>query len=92
MIFSQTLINVITSKNISIYTVHNFFPGKDHESIDLPNSLKILQKSTCKNRNLSKGIRGGISISSSISVSVSISCWKKIQINPNEKTLPEVND
>ena len=58
MFFTQTLINVITSKNISIYTVHNFFPGKGHESIDLPNSSKILQKSTCKNRNLSKGIRG----------------------------------
>ena len=91
MFFTQTLINVITSKNVSIYTVHNFFPGKGHESIDLPNSSKILQKSNCKNRNLSKGIRGEFQFHLSISVSVSISCWKKIQINPNEKTLPEVN-
>ena len=38
--------------------MHKVFPGKGRESIALSNSSKILQKSNCKNRNLSKVIRG----------------------------------
>lgn len=58
MIFSQTLINVITSKNISIYTVHNFFPGKGHESIDLPNSSKIFKSLPAKTEIYPKVLGG----------------------------------
>ena len=67
------------------------FPGKGHESINLSNSSKTLQKSTWKSRNLSKGIRGEFQFHFQLQFPFQSHDGKKIQINPNEKTLPEVN-